>query len=50
MLMTVLDEESKKLSGIAPQLLKTAKLDSSSLAPRLSSCNSQTWWTRRYKL
>jgi len=34
MLMYVLDEQSKKLAEIAPQLLKTAKLDSSELAPR----------------
>jgi two-component system sensor histidine kinase KdpD len=34
MLMSVLDEQSKKLSEIAPQLLKTAKLDSATLAPR----------------
>jgi two-component system sensor histidine kinase KdpD len=34
MLMDVLDEQSKKLGEIAPQLLKTAKLDSSTLAPR----------------
>jgi two-component system sensor histidine kinase KdpD len=33
-LMSVLDEQSKKLAEIAPQLLKTAKLDSSTLAPR----------------
>jgi two-component system, OmpR family, sensor histidine kinase KdpD len=33
-LMSVLDEQSKKLAEIAPQLLKTAKLDSSALAPR----------------
>ena len=34
MLLDVLDEQSRKLAGIAPQLLKTAKLDSSTLAPR----------------
>jgi two-component system, OmpR family, sensor histidine kinase KdpD len=34
MLLSVLDEQSKKLAGIAPQLLKTAKLDSATLAPR----------------
>jgi two-component system, OmpR family, sensor histidine kinase KdpD len=34
MLLAVLDEQSKKLAEIAPQLLKTAKLDSSTLAPR----------------
>ena len=33
-LLGVLDEQSKKLADIAPQLLKTAKLDSSTLAPR----------------
>jgi len=33
-LLGVLDEQSKKLAEIAPQLLKTAKLDSSTLAPR----------------
>jgi two-component system, OmpR family, sensor histidine kinase KdpD len=34
MLMSVLDEQSKRLAEIAPQLLKTAQLDSSTLAPR----------------
>jgi two-component system sensor histidine kinase KdpD len=34
MLMSVLDEQSKKLAEIAPQLLITSKLDSSTLAPR----------------
>jgi two-component system sensor histidine kinase KdpD len=34
MLMSVLDEQSKKLAEIAPQLLTTSKLDSSTLVPR----------------
>jgi two-component system sensor histidine kinase KdpD len=33
-LLGVLDEQSKKLAEIAPQLIKTAKLDSATLAPR----------------
>ena len=34
MLLGVLDEQSKKLAEIAPQLIKTARLDSATLAPR----------------
>jgi two-component system sensor histidine kinase KdpD len=33
-LMTLLDEQSKRLSDIASQLLKTAKLDTSTIAPK----------------
>jgi len=32
--MGLLDEQSQKLSNIASQLIKTAKLDSSTIAPR----------------
>lgn len=34
MLMSLLDEQSKKLSDIASQLIRTAKLDSSTIVPR----------------
>jgi two-component system sensor histidine kinase KdpD len=34
MLMTLLDEQSKRLSDIASQLIKTAKLDTSTIAPK----------------
>lgn len=42
MLMSVLDEQSKKLAEIAPQLLKTAQLDSSTWRRDGNFCSSPT--------